>query len=57
VSKIEYAIKQIEQDESLEKLNLTDPDAPLIKGKKEIMILIIMFRLLVGKTKSLLIAM
>ena len=34
VSKIEYAIKQIEQDESLEKLNLTDPDAPLMKGKK-----------------------
>jgi len=34
VSKVEQAIEQLVQNESQETLNLTDPDAPLMKGKK-----------------------
>lgn len=32
--KVERAIEQFEEDESLKSLNLTDADAPLMKGKK-----------------------
>ena len=31
---MEKAIEQLKQDPSLELLNLTDPDAPLMKGKR-----------------------